>query len=157
MKKSLFTLALVGGLAFAGLSQEAKPQGKANAKPQKQKQEKMNQSPEERAKKEADHAEKELGLTADQKVKWETAALTRIRANAPLRDKMKGSTTPDERKSLRTEARANVQKFDADVKSFLTDDQKTKWDAHKEKRKEKMKNQHKGKKVDADREPDIED
>ncbi|MCE3228251.1 MAG: hypothetical protein K0S32_2802 [Bacteroidetes bacterium] len=127
MKKIILSLLLVIGMTGVISAQDA-----AGSKP---KTEKSKMTPEERAKKGAAHAEKELGLNADQKAKWEAAALERIKANAPIHEKMKGSTTPEERKTLHQQGKVNIDKFDATVTAFLTADQKTKWTAMKEKRK----------------------
>lgn len=91
----------------------------------------QNMPVEERAKNNTIKAEKELALTADQKIKWEAASLERMKQNEPLKQKMQGSTTPDERKSLRQQMRANNQKFVQTVLTFLTPDQKTKFEAMK--------------------------
>jgi len=140
MKKIILSIALVTGLTMAGYAQDTKSAA-GTTKGDKKK----NGTPEERAKASANHAEKKLGLTADQKSKWEAATLTRINANAPHREKWKGSTTPDERKTLHSQMKANIDKFDADVNGFLTADQKTKFTQIKEERKKKMKEKHKGK------------
>lgn len=118
----------------------------------KQKHEKADLTPAERAKKSAQREEKELGLNADQKAKWEVATLERINANAPIHEKMKGATTPEERKSMHIQAKGNIDKFDATVTAFLTPEQKTKFEAQKEKMKQKRKEQHKGEpqKLDAE-------
>lgn len=92
----------------------------------------------ERAKKGADYMSKELGLNDDQKAKWEAAALERITANAPAFEKLKGSTTPQERKSMRAAIKSNQERFDATVTAFLTAEQKTKYNAVKESIKKKM-------------------
>jgi len=139
MKQLILSLALVMGLTAAVCAQDAKPQPKKTTK-----QERANLPPEDRAKNESERAAKDLGLTADQKSKWEAASLERIKANAPLREKLKGSTTPEERKTIHGQVKGNMQKFDASVNSFLTADQKTKWDAMKEKRKQKKQQHHKG-------------
>lgn len=130
MKKLLFSLALVTGMIAASPAQTA-PGPKGTKKEMK------NASPEEKAKKGTEHAAKKLGLTDDQKPKWEAAALTRIKANEPHRDRLKGSTTPEERKEIHKQVRANNEAFDKSVNEFLTADQKTKWEAEKKERREK--------------------
>jgi hypothetical protein len=132
MKKIILSLLLVIGMTGVICAREAAGQ--------KTRTEKSKMTPEERAKKGAAHAEKELGLNADQKAKWEAAALERIKANAPIHEKMKGSTTPEERKTLHAQGKANIDKFDATVTAFLTAEQKAKWTAMKEKRKAAHKN-----------------
>jgi hypothetical protein len=134
MKKLMLSLALVTGLALASNAQDS-PTTKTGT-------EKKQHTPAEHAKHGAKWATKNLGLTADQETKWEAAALERINANAPLREKLKGSTTPDERKAIHKDMKVNMEKFDANVTTFLTADQKTKWEKIKADKKAK----HKGKK-----------
>ncbi|MGZ3919133.1 MAG: hypothetical protein ACXVNM_08085 [Bacteroidia bacterium] len=139
MKKIILALTLVAGLTTVSIAQDTK-QGPSKEKGGK------NLSPEDRAKKSANRAEKEFSLTADQKTKWEAATLERIKANAPLREKMKGSTTPEERKKLHADAKVNIDKFENTVKGFLTAEQKTKFDAKTEEMKKKrMEHQKDGK------------
>ena len=143
MKKIILSIALVTGLSLVSQAQNsATPAGKDKGGAMK------NATPEEKAKHHADKMAKELGLTPDQKTKWEAAALERMKANAPLHEKMKGSTTPEERKTLHTQAKANMDKFDATVGGFLTPEQKTKFDKMKEDRKNKAMEKHKAAKGD---------
>ncbi len=135
MKKLILSIALVTGFAITTQAQDV-TLGKPGNEQKKQ------HSPEEHAKKSAEWATKNLGLDASQVTKWQSAALTRITANAPLREKLKGATTPDDRKATHQQLKANMDKFDAEVSTFLTADQKTKW----EKLKADKKAQHKGKK-----------
>jgi hypothetical protein len=107
-------------------------------------------SVEERVEKGANHAEKELGLRGDQKEKWKTAARERMQANDALRQKMKGSTTPDERKKMHEEAKANNKRFDEAVSAFLDADQKPKYETLKKKRMEKRRDHIKKKMDDID-------
>jgi Spy/CpxP family protein refolding chaperone len=123
MKKLIVTLTLVIGLTLVSQAQSTNPLTGAN-KGVKNK----NHSPEEKAKHMADRAAKELSLTPDQKTKWEAAELERIKANVPLQEKMKGSTTPEERKSLHSQAQANKDKFETTVNGFLTPEQKAQFD-----------------------------
>jgi periplasmic protein CpxP/Spy len=123
MKKIMLALALVAGLSRVSLAQDTKQEHPH------QKGDKTKLSLEDRAKRSANRAEKEFTLTADQKTKWEAATLERLKANAPLHEKMKGSTTPDERKKIHAEAKTNIDKFETTVKGFLTAEQKTKFDA----------------------------
>lgn len=152
MKKLVLTLAVALLTSGAVLGQEkaaaagTKGQGKGQNK---------NATPAEKAKSGANWAAKNLGLTDEQKPKWEAAALERITANTAIREKLKGSTTPEERKTLRGEMKANHEKFDNTVTAFLTEEQKTKWAKEKEERKNKMKAKAKGKKGEV--EEDIED
>ncbi|MDX2172693.1 MAG: hypothetical protein SFY56_06190 [Bacteroidota bacterium] len=140
MKKLMLSLALVTGLALASSAQDS-PTSKTGTQ-------KKQHTPEEHAKHGAKWATKNLGLTADQTPKWEAAALTRINANAPLREKLKGSTTPDERKATHQQMKANMEKFDAEVNGFLTPEQKTKWEKIKADKKAKHKAIKGGEEVD---------
>ncbi|MCC6370813.1 MAG: hypothetical protein IT236_07410, partial [Bacteroidia bacterium] len=54
------------------------------------------------------------------------------------REKLNGSTTPEERKELRDKAKANNEKFNTTVNTFLTPEQKTKFDAMKKAKMDKM-------------------
>ncbi|MBA3682370.1 MAG: hypothetical protein H0W73_14600 [Bacteroidetes bacterium] len=125
MKKIILSLALVTGLSSMNYAQDAT---KATAT---KKEAKKEHTPEERAKKAATWAEKKLGLNADQKSQWEVAALKRVMANQPYHEKLKGSTTPEERKELRGNMKTNYDAFETSVNGFLTPEQKSKFDAIK--------------------------
>lgn len=103
-------------------------------------QQRENLTPQQRAQKDADRAEKQLALTADQKARWGAAALERANANEPLQQKMKASTTPDERKSIRNQMEGNKEKFNAAIASILTPDQKAKYDQIQSERQSLMRN-----------------
>ena len=135
MKKLILSIALVTGLALTTHAQDVTLGKQGN-------EQKKQHTPEEHAKKGAEWATKNLGLDEGQATKWQSAALTRITANAPLREKLKSATTPADRKATHQELKANMVKFDAEVNTFLTADQKTKW----EKLKADKKAQHKDKK-----------
>jgi hypothetical protein len=137
MKKLVLSLVLLAGMAAGMYAQDTKAGSKTTAT--------KNATPEERAKRGSEKAAKTLGLSTDQQGKWEAAALERIKANAPVHEKLKGSTTPEERKALHEQAKANNQKFDAAVTAFLNADQKAKYEQKKEERRKKMKERHKGK------------
>lgn len=139
MKKIILSLALVTGLT--GL---VNSQNNNDAKKHVRQEKMKNKTPDERAQMEANKAEKELGLNAEQKIKWQNAALERISENAPLREKMKGSTTPEEREKLRSQMKIGKDKFDTNINSFLTTDQKTKWDNAQKDRKNHRKGKMKG-------------
>ncbi|MBI2721159.1 MAG: hypothetical protein HYX39_03180 [Bacteroidetes bacterium] len=142
MNKILFATALILGLTVTLQAQKTTPSI------QKEKQQQAPMTPEERAKKNVKWAEKELGLNSDQKSKWEAAALERINANAPLHEKIKGSTTPEERKAIHAQAKINNEKFNTSVEAFLTPDQKAKWTQAKEKRKQNQKDKRKDNIID---------
>lgn len=126
MKKVVLATVLLLGLGLESKAQEKPQVTKAEAK-----HERIELSPQERAAKDAERAEKELGLNAEQKMKWQAASLERINANALLKEKMNGSTTPEEREQLRKQMRINNDKFNGTVNGFLTDEQKAKHDEMK--------------------------
>lgn len=90
----------------------------------------------ERAKRETDRAEKSLGLSAEQKTKWQAAALTRITANSPLKEKYRNTQSETEKRQLKQQMRSNAKQFDDTVNGFLTAEQKIKWASTKQERKE---------------------
>jgi hypothetical protein len=118
-----------------------------NVNAQRNHRENQNMTVEQRVERGSEHAQKELGLTPDQKEKWKTAARERIGANDALREKMKGSTTPEQRKQLREEARKNNSRFDDAVTGMLDAGQKQKYEAKKKERVEKRR-QHRKKHAD---------
>ncbi|WP_317897924.1 hypothetical protein [Aurantibacillus circumpalustris] len=144
MKKSILAICLVASMTIKLEAQTL------NADPAKtsERVERKQLSPEERAKKDAERAEKKLALTGDQKTKWEQASLNRVKANEPLREKMKGCTTPDERKEIHTQMRLNKTSFNTTVTAMLTPDQKAKWGQEKKNHQERRKNHMKGHKGD---------
>ncbi len=146
MKKQLaIPFVLICLMATAGFSQSP------NAAPTaKDKSQKPPVNAEDKAAKEANKAEKELGLSADQKSKWQAAALTRINANKPLIEKMQGSTTPEERKQLKSQIRTNGLSFDQTVNAMLTPEQQAKWKTWKGNKKKEMNKKMKEKKWSED-------
>lgn len=126
MKKIILALALIGGTSTAILAQEVQGTTATVAK--------KELTPEERAKKGAAHAEKKLGLSAQQKADWEVAALKRAMVNQPLHEQLKGATTPEQRKDIHKQIKANNDAFETSVNFFLTADQKTKFTAMKQER-----------------------
>jgi hypothetical protein len=146
MKKQIvFPLLITCCLAMAGFAQS--PNAATGAKDKSQK---APVSAEDKANKEATKAEKELGLSADQKAKWQAAALTRINANKPLIEKLQGSTTPEERKQLKSEIRTNGQTFDTSVNGMLNPEQQAKWQTWKGNKKKEMHKKMKEKKWSED-------
>ena len=142
MKKLILTLAVALLTSGAVLGQEKAVAAGTKGKGQGQN---KDATPAEKAKSVANWAAKNLGLTEEQKPKWEAAALERITANTAIRERLKGCTTPEERKTLRGEMKANHDKFDNTVTAFLTEEQKVKWAKEKEDRKNKAKAKAKGK------------
>jgi len=129
MKKAILMAALFTGLSLADYAQNNPAPSNGNASMMH-----SNLSPDQRAAKDAEHAEKSLGLNADQKAKWQAAALERINANEPIRDKMQGATTPEERQSIRQQMKSNNDRFESTVTAMLTSDQKAKYDQMKSER-----------------------
>ncbi|MGE0567659.1 MAG: hypothetical protein AB7O73_06895 [Bacteroidia bacterium] len=132
MKKVALILMACLGFASMSVAQEGKTASKSDVKKQNK-----DLSPEERAKKASQHAAKKLTLNEEQKANWEVAALKRIMVNQPIKEKLKGSTTPEERKQMHQQIRENNKAFDESVNGFLTDTQKVsyeKWKAEKRKK-----------------------
>ena len=83
----------------------------------------------------------ELGLTADQSSKIKAVqleSLTKI-------DTIKAKATDADKKASKKEAKAVSDAANASIKDVLTDEQKAKFDAWVEAKKEKMKNKEGGK------------
>lgn len=145
MKKQIyfsFLTALLLSVTCFAQSPAASPKAKSNPNSQN----KQKQSPEERADEEAKRAEKRLMLSADQKSKWQAAALSRIKANQPLITELKGSTTPGERKILRDRLKSNGEAFDQTITAMLSSEQNgmwTNWKAEKKKIRDKKAKQNK--------------
>jgi hypothetical protein len=145
MKKIILSLALVTGLTMVGNAQDA-----TTATPVKKQENKKDLTPEERAKKGSNWAEKKLGLNAEQKSNWEVAALKRIMINQRHRETLKGSTTPEQRKELHKQVKENMDAFDVSVNAFLTPEQKTKYEAIKKQKQEAHQSKIKSGKAPAD-------
>jgi len=141
MKHAMLTFGLVAALA-TGLN--AQTPGTATVPGGVHQNQKEQLSPAERAKKGAEIAEQKLALTNDQKTKWEAAALQRAIANDPIREKMKGCTTPQERKDYHSQMKVNGKKYTTTVVALLTTDQKTKYEQMKKDRKAKKHKMHRG-------------
>jgi hypothetical protein len=135
--KKLILSALLVFVSFIGNTISAQDQASAKGKQNK------NRSVDERVKKETQNATTKLGLTEEQKKKWETACKERISANTPVKEKLNGSTTPDERKALHEQINLHNKKFDNAVLSFLNADQKTKYETIKKDTKEKKASRNK--------------
>ena len=143
MKKIVLAICLISSLTIKLAAQTPSPSGVKT-----EKQDRKQLSPEERAKKDAERAEKKLALTNEQKTKWELAALERAKANSPLKEKMKGCTTPDERKAIHKQMRLNKNNFNTTVSAMLTLDQKTKFEQEKKNHHSKHKHRSHAKKVE---------
>lgn len=128
---------LIIALFVVGLSVPVMAQTATAPESFKFKKRNANLPPAERSKKEADRARQELGLDPTQTTKWESASLDRMKANDPLKEKLNGSTTPDERMALRKQMKSNGDKFDETVNGFLNADQKIKFEQMKKNRHER--------------------
>lgn len=140
MKNLILSFIVVSGLISTINAQESQTGGQPKNLPQERK----NPSPDERARHEANKAERQLGLDAEQKVKWEAAARERASVNLPLKEKLAGATTPEERKKLHQQLKASNDKFEDSVNGFLNAEQKTKFAQVKKERREARKNRKKG-------------
>jgi hypothetical protein len=128
--KTLVVLAL---LNYSGLTKAQTH----NMSPGAARQEKVKDlSPEQRADRETQKMKEKLGLNEDQQQKWRQASVERHSANDPLRRKMQGSTTQEERASLKKQMRSNEDAFITKVMSFLNEDQKKKLEEHRNARRE---------------------
>jgi len=136
MKKLILSTALTF-LSFIGTTVLAQNQTSEKGKQNK------DMSVEERVKKETEKATSKLGLTDEQKKKWAIACEERITTNAPMKERLKGSTTPDERKALHEQIDLNNRNFDNAVLSFLNTDQKAKYETFKKEKKDNKKEHHK--------------
>ncbi len=128
MKTLLCTISL---FLLVGSLNSVKAQATKSPAPAGQKKNMKNLTPEEQAKMEVNRADKQLGLNQEQKAKWMEAAVKRITANRPLREKMQGSTTPEERKKLHDVAKSNREAFDASIAALLKPEQVEKYEEMK--------------------------
>lgn len=131
MKKSIVVALILTTLGLSGIAQE-----KQALTPKKSSSLEKEISVDQRVKNQSDRAEKELGLNSEQKLKWEAALRERITANKPIKEKLRGATTPEERKQLNAEAKSNMKKFDDTVGLILTPEQKAKYEAKKKEKKD---------------------
>ena len=129
-------LALVMVAMTGGIAAQQQERGKGR-QAQEQK-----ADPDTRVKKETERMATELGLDASQKTLWENAARERILANEPLRQKMRGSTTPEERRDLRRQMHTNQKTFYGKVSAGLTDEQRKRFEALREQKKGHAKGRH---------------
>ncbi len=148
MKKVILLVAFTFAMAATVLAQtEATPsqaEGKGKGKGKHEKHEKGRKegkgsklSPDEKADKVAQHLEKSLGLSADQKQKVRDLAKTRAEKIAAAKS-LKG----EERK---TQRQAAQQEFKAALDQVLTADQKQKWETIKAEKKAQREAAGKGK------------
>lgn len=122
MKKFLFPLLAVFALTVGtAAAQTTMP---ADAMPDRG-YGRMQGSPEEMAKRQADRLTKELGLSADQTTKVQAILLARTQEMQAMR----GQVRDGDRGQLREQMQANRAKYDAQFKNVLTPDQYTKFTA----------------------------
>ncbi len=126
MKKFLFIALLTAGTASFALAQTTAAPTTDN----QQSAQHVQKTPEQKATDVANHMTKELGLTSDQAAKIHDLALTRAEKMGDWR--ASGATD----KALRQQI---MGEFDSGVKSVLTPDQYTKWQADKAARRAKHK------------------
>ncbi|MCX8081562.1 MAG: hypothetical protein N3F09_10040 [Bacteroidia bacterium] len=137
MKKVAFILLLIlGGLNFINAQESNRNAG---------------QNPQaivaNKARNEALKAQEKLGLSREQFAKWYQSAFKRISAIQPLREELKNTNDNTKVKGIREQIKENRIKFDQEVNTFLTDDQKSKWAAWKEERKNQQRQFSKDKKA----------
>jgi ABC-type protease/lipase transport system fused ATPase/permease subunit len=131
MKKIILALVCCTMMLQQMSAQQLQPADQ-NGKPHKKK-----LSIDERVKNQTEKATSTLGLSADQKDKWAAASKERISKNEPLKQQLQGSTTPEQRKSIRQQMQQNNRAFDQSVNAFLTPDQQSKYAAMKAEHKQK--------------------
>ena len=131
MKNLIISLAMVTGFTIASSAQTETSAVKTKHQ--------NNLSPSEKADKQTDKMTEKLELNPSQSASWETASNTRNSLNKPLHDKLKGATTPEERKSLRQQMKTNNDNFETTINSFLTAEQKIKYETLKKEQMAKRK------------------
>jgi hypothetical protein len=131
MKNLIISLAMVTGFTIASSAQTETSAVKTKHQ--------NNLSPNEKADKQTDKMTEKLGLNPSQSASWEAASNTRNSLNKPLHDKLKGATTPEERKSLRQQMKTNNDNFETTINSFLTAEQKIKYETLKKEQMAKRK------------------
>ena len=129
MKNLILSFAMVTGFTIASTAQ--------NVKSANQTKNVKNLSPTEKVDKQTDRAKKSLGLNDDQVISWKSALLNRNSLNQPLQEKLKGSTTPEERKVIHQQIKTNNDTFELNIFSVLTEEQKLKYDQLKKEKQHK--------------------
>ncbi len=129
MKNLILSFAMVTGFTIASTAQ--------NVKSANQTKNVKNLSPTEKVDKQTDRAKKSLGLNDDQVISWKSALLNRNSLNQPLQEKLKGSTTPEERKVIHQQIKTNNDTFELSIFSVLTAEQKLKYDQLKKEKQHK--------------------
>lgn len=136
--KSIFAVVLVGLVALGSVqAQDAKP-GKGNGRQAKEWSPPAgaNFDVAKRTEKALKHLTKQLSLTADQSTKTKAILESRFSAIKAAYDK---AAADKDRKAFNTARKDALTKFDADFKGLLTADQATKYEALKQKMRERAK------------------
>src|SRR6476469_9746660 len=136
MKKFLFPLLAVFALTVGTASaQTTTPDASANGmQGQGRGYGRMQGSPDEMAKRQADRLTKELGLTADQTTKVQAILLARTQDMQAMRGQARDG---GDRRQMREQLQANRAKYEAQFKEVLTPDQYTKFTAMQAERMER--------------------
>jgi periplasmic protein CpxP/Spy len=126
MKKLLFPLLAVFALTVSNAAaQTTTPDANASVMPGRGG--RMQGSPEEMAKRQAERLTKELGLTADQSTKVQAILLARTQEMQAIRGQARDGS--GDRSQMREQMLAGRAKYDAQFKEVLTPDQYTKFTA----------------------------
>lgn len=127
MKKLIVLLVAACSMQFALAQEQVAPAG-ATPMPQKPR----GTKPEMMASRHANHLQKALGLSEEQRTKTYEAMLTRFNAMHAAREK--AGPNPD-RKALREQTKPIRETFVQTMHGILTPEQKTKWEEHRKKMK----------------------
>ncbi|SEM82326.1 hypothetical protein SAMN05216436_10842 [bacterium A37T11] len=123
MKKVMMALALISSMFMYS---QAQPGGGRGGRP----------NPEDRAKRTAEDLEKELKLSPAQKDSVYSYVLSQSKEQQTLFKPGQGN---EDREATMAKFKSLQEKTDTKIKSLLTDDQKTKYDAYLKQREERMK------------------
>jgi hypothetical protein len=105
-----------------------------------------------KAQESAEKAAKRYGLNEEQKNRWQGAAKERNMQRMGIKMQMQGETTPEQRKELRAQAKEQNDRFDRNVKEFLTADQYAKFTKDRQEHEKKRKEAAKKKKAENEKE-----
>jgi hypothetical protein len=150
MKTVVLIPVLAVALLSAGESSAQAPAPKQNKKEANVRA--HDENPHMQAQRSADKAEKRYALTPEQKNRWQVAAMQRNMERQQIRMQLRGETTPEQRKELRTQAKAQNDQFDTMVKDFLKPEQLAKYEKDKQEREKKIKAKAKAKQKAGDNE-----
>ena len=133
MRVVVVTALLIGGLSMAHAQQ---PEGTPPPRKQEQK------SPEERAKKKADHLAKKLELTDEQRAQVETANLKAMKELDVVKKKAR-----EDREASKARAKEVRAMHDDEIRSVLTEEQIQVWEQLKAEKEEKRREQREKRKA----------